>query len=69
LPSDPILIDAIVNPIPGDVTPANNVTYLSKVVTYSWDPNDKAISPDGDITIDQNDHAYYIRFQNEKNKS
>ena len=67
MPGDPILIDATVNPIPGDVTPANNVTYLSKVITSSWDPNDKAVSPDGDITVDQNDHAYYIRFQNEGN--
>jgi hypothetical protein len=67
MPGDPILIDATVNPIPGDVTPANNQAYLSKFITSSWDPNDKAVSPDGDITVDQNDHAYYIRFQNEGN--
>ncbi len=67
MPGDPILIDASVNPIPGDVTPANNQAYLSKFITSSWDPNDKAVSPDGDITVDQNDHAYYIRFQNEGN--
>lgn len=67
MPGDPILIDAAVNPIPGDVTPSNNVTYLAKQITSSWDPNDKAASPEGDITVDQNDHAYYIRFQNEGN--
>ena len=67
MPGDPILIDATVNPIPGDVTPSNNVTYLAKVITSSWDPNDKAVSPEGDITVDDNDHAYYIRFQNEGN--
>ena len=67
MPGDPILIDATVNPIPGDVTPANNQAYLAKFITSSWDPNDKAVSPEGDITIDQDDHAYYIRFQNEGN--
>lgn len=67
LPGDPIFIDAVVNPIPGDVTPSNNTAYLAKQITSSWDPNDKAVSPDGDITVDDNDHAYYIRFQNEGN--
>lgn len=67
MPGNPILIDATVNPIPGDVTPANNVTYLAKVITSSWDPNDKTVSPEGDITVDDNDHAYFIRFQNEGN--
>lgn len=67
MPGDPILIDATVNPIPGDLTPANNVTYLAKVITSSWDPNDKAVSPEGAITVDDNDHAYFIRFQNEGN--
>ncbi len=67
LPGDPIYIDAVVNPIAGDVTPTNNTTYLPSLITSSWDPNDKAVSPDGDITVDDNDHAYYIRFQNEGN--
>lgn len=67
MPGDPILIDAVVNPIPGDVTPTNNTAYLNRVITSSWDPNDKAVSPEGDITVDDNDHDYYIRFQNEGN--
>lgn len=67
MPGDPVLIDATVNPIPGDITPSNNVTYLAKFITSSWDPNDKAVAPEGDITVDENDHAYYIRFQNEGN--
>lgn len=67
MPGDPIVIDATVNPIAGDLTPNNNVTYLARQIVSSWDPNDKAVFPDGDITIDDNDHNYYIRFQNEGN--
>lgn len=67
IPGNPILIDATVNPIPGDLTPSNNVTYLARQITSSWDPNDKAVSPEGDMTVDDNDHAYFIRFQNEGN--
>jgi hypothetical protein len=67
IPGFPIAITATVNPISGDVTPANNVTVMNKVITSSWDPNDKAVSPEGDITVDDNDHSYFIRFQNEGN--
>ncbi|MCB9225809.1 MAG: T9SS type A sorting domain-containing protein [Chitinophagales bacterium] len=67
MPGDPINMDAVVNPIPGDVTPNNNVAYYQDSVTSSWDPNDKAVYPVGDITVDDNDHDYHIRFQNEGN--
>lgn len=59
--------EVIINPIPGDVTPANNTAYSSELSVGSWDPNDKAVYPAGDITEDQNDHSYHIRFQNEGN--
>lgn len=58
-------ITAVVNPIPGDVTPANNTAYLMDTVVGSWDPNDKAVYPNGNITQEQKDHSYTIRFQNE----
>lgn len=67
MPGDPILIDATVFPITGDITPNNNTTYLARQIISSWDPNDKAVSPEGDITIDDKEHNYYIRFQNEGN--
>ena len=55
----------VVNPIPGDVTPANNTAYVLDTVVGSWDPNDKAVFPNGDITVNDKDHHYTIRFQNE----
>ncbi|MGB0885099.1 MAG: T9SS type A sorting domain-containing protein [Chitinophagales bacterium] len=55
----------VVNPITGDQTPANNTSYVIDTVVGSWDPNDKAVSPNGDITVDDKDHSYHIRFQNE----
>lgn len=54
----------VVNPIAGDVTPANNTAYVSEVVVGSWDPNDKAVSPQADMTLEEKDHDYTIRFQN-----
>ena len=55
----------VINPISGDVTPANNVAYVIDTVVGSWDPNDKAVYPNGNITPEIKDHSYTIRFQNE----
>lgn len=55
----------VVNPIPGDATPANNTAYVIDTVVGSWDPNDKAVYPNGNILPEEKDHNYTIRFQNE----
>jgi uncharacterized repeat protein (TIGR01451 family) len=63
---------ATVNPIAGDVTPANNTDGEYTTVVGSWDPNDKQVEPyhTGDAwnggIIYQNDEEleYTIRFQN-----
>lgn len=57
----------IVNPIAGDVTPANNSAYVMDSVVGSWDPNDKSVFPAGNISPEQKDHSYHINFQNEGN--
>jgi hypothetical protein len=57
---------ATVNPIPGDVAPANNVDTLCQVVVGSLDPNDKTCLEGGTISTAQvGDYLnYVIRFQN-----
>ncbi|MEZ4979341.1 MAG: T9SS type A sorting domain-containing protein [Chitinophagales bacterium] len=63
----PIIDEAFIFPLAGDVTPNNNSAYTYELSQGSWDPNDKAVYPNGDITVDDNDHSYHIRFQNEGN--
>ncbi len=58
-----------VNPTAGDLTPANNIAFVSDSVVGSWDPNDKAVSPKGEsdlgiIPVNTQELAYHIRFQN-----
>ena len=52
------------NPIPGDYNPANNITSNCYVIVSSYDPNEKQVSPVGDITPDQRWLTYTIQFQN-----
>lgn len=54
---------ANVDPVAGDSTPLNNVESCSRIITGSYDPNDKAVLPEGLITTDQL-LKYTIRFQN-----
>lgn len=54
---------ASVDPVVGDSTPLNNVENCSRVITGSYDPNDKAVSPEGLIDTDEL-LKYTIRFQN-----
>ncbi len=63
-----------VNPITGDITPANNVSFVNDSVVASWDPNDKAVSPkgmgdNGNVPLSTNELSYRIRFQNTGNAS
>lgn len=57
------------NPIAGDLTPENNTIECSIVVTGSFDPNDKAVTPEGigengSITMEDSLLTYKVRFQN-----
>ena len=64
----PLNLNFEVTPIIGDETPWNNTIHCPMVVTGSYDPNDKAVTPgDGDAgTIYGTDTllTYRIRFQN-----
>ncbi len=55
-------------PLTGDVDPGDNADTLNQTIRGSWDPNDKSVSPSGDLTsLDiQNESplTYTIRFQN-----
>ncbi len=55
-----------------DVNPNNNTFCYQRIVTGSFDPNDKSVSPvgngpTGEIPIYTNDLTYLIRFQNTGN--
>ncbi len=55
-----------------DFNPSNNVFCYSRVVTGSFDPNDKSVSPigmgtNGGILETETDLTYLIRFQNTGN--
>jgi uncharacterized repeat protein (TIGR01451 family) len=52
-----------------DANPACNYYCYTRVVTGSFDPNDKSVSPmgengDGDIYVNEEEFTYLIRFQN-----
>lgn len=52
-----------------DYTPWNNVNQYQQIVVGSYDPNDKAVSPEGNgpqgyITTDDSILTYTVRFQN-----
>ncbi|MES2760685.1 MAG: T9SS type A sorting domain-containing protein [Bacteroidota bacterium] len=59
-------------PIITDFDPVNNTFCYSRIVTGSYDPNDKTVSPagvgpNGDIAATVTDLTYLIRFQNTGN--
>lgn len=52
-----------------DVTPANNTDTYARLISGSYDPNDKAVTPkgtgfEGKITPQDTTLSYFIRFQN-----
>lgn len=52
-----------------DINPACNQFCYTRIVTGSFDPNDKTVSPagenaTGDIEVDEDEFTYLIRFQN-----
>ncbi len=55
-----------------DLNYVNNATCYQRIVTGSYDPNDKTVSPvgvgpNGDIAASETDLTYLIRFQNTGN--
>lgn len=51
-----------------DINNANNTSYFTRVITGSYDPNDKAVHPSGAVEYDTNhEFLYHIRFQNTGN--
>jgi uncharacterized repeat protein (TIGR01451 family) len=55
-----------------DINPACNSTSYTRIITGSYDPNDKTVSPSGygatgDIPLTEDEFSYLIRFQNTGN--
>ena len=67
MPGMPVVQNVKFTPVAGDATPSNNIASLNDSITSSWDPNDKAVYPAGQMSTDEKDHHYTIRFQNEGN--
>jgi hypothetical protein len=55
---------ATINPVAGDSTPVNNYSNTWTMITGSWDPNEKEVSPSGDILATDSILHYKIQFQN-----
>jgi hypothetical protein len=55
---------AQITPLIGDVNIVNNSTCHDRIITGAYDPNDKQVSPEGDILLSDNELKYTIRFQN-----
>jgi uncharacterized repeat protein (TIGR01451 family) len=64
---DQICFHVEVSPVIGDIQPLNNSLIHCYEVVNSFDPNDKAVHPIGDIDTSQLDLTYTIRFQNTGN--
>lgn len=60
---DSVFLKFMVEPTAGDSFPANNIVIGSGIVTNSYDPNDKAVSPEGPV-LPGSWLTYTIRFQN-----
>jgi uncharacterized repeat protein (TIGR01451 family) len=62
-----VSIGAQLNPVQDDQNPLNNSSTLREQVRGSYDPNDKAVSPEylhPDMVADGEDLIYTVRFQN-----
>ena len=55
---------AQITPLIGDVNVADNINCHDRIIVGSYDPNDKQVSPQGDILLSENELKYTIRFQN-----
>ncbi|MCH2044789.1 MAG: SprB repeat-containing protein, partial [Saprospiraceae bacterium] len=69
---DTVCNGAVINPIAGDATPANNSDFMCQEVLNSYDPNEKRVTPyrtgdelsGGMIFEDDEELTYTIHFQN-----
>jgi uncharacterized repeat protein (TIGR01451 family) len=61
---DSICINVSIQPTTGDRNPGNNELRMCFVVTNSYDPNEKEVSPLGDILPSQEWLTYTLHFQN-----
>lgn len=70
---DSVCVTVILLPIAGDSVPSNNTVNQCWPVRTSWDPNDKAATPEGAGAnhgiLPQTELTYTIRFQNTGNAS
>lgn len=68
---DSVCATVILEPVAGDVNPADNIVSKCWAVRTSWDPNDKSASPEGvgssHTVLPGTDFTYTIRFQNTGN--
>ena len=58
---------ASISPVANDCNPANNTQYLTDLVSASHDPNEKEVSPAGNLSDADTVLTYTIRFQNTGN--
>lgn len=66
---DSVSATATATLVGNDATPANNSDYYARLISGSYDPNDKAVTPkgtgvQGKITPQDTTLSYLIRFQN-----
>ncbi len=66
LAGDSLFSNWTILPTVGDALVANNTYDLNQIVVASFDPNEKAVSPNGNIVNNQ-ELEYIIRFQNTGN--
>lgn len=62
-----LLSEALIFPFAGDTNTLNNVARCSDIITGSFDPNDKSVSPEFISPGQTNNLEYTIRFQNTGN--
>jgi uncharacterized repeat protein (TIGR01451 family) len=65
-----LIANIVIEPVATDTTPANNVLDYAQLITGSYDPNDKQVSPSGAVDtnfINDGAFLYTIRFQNTGN--
>ncbi len=63
---DTALVSYQIDPIPGDLNSTNNSLLLIDTIRYSWDPNDKSVTPQGYIPAGTK-LQYSIAFENTGN--
>ena len=53
MPGMSVVQNVNITPVAGDATPSNNIASLNDSITSSWDPNDKAVYPAGQMSTDE----------------